>query len=206
VQGYYLISNYGRIKSLPRLIEIYIPKQQRSITYFTKEKILTIKVHEKWNSIIGKPYYECTLSLRFNGEEKTYMISRLVYHAFKKEIDFERDGLMIMHKDEDGLNNYYTNLKAGHRSEVTKRYYDKNRHISPFAVKTEKEIKQISKRAGISRQKPVIQLSLKGKRTKRYDSIKAASLHTGIHGSNITNVLKKRSNTAGGFLWRYATN
>ena len=81
------------------------------------------------------------------------MIPRLVYHGFKKEIDFEREGLMIMHNDADGPNNYYTNLKAGRRSEVTKRAYDNCRHISPFAIKTKKEIKQISKRAGISRQK-----------------------------------------------------
>ena len=202
-EGYYQISNYGRVKSMPRLIEVYIPKQQRSITYYTKEKILTVKVLEHWNSIINKPYYDCGVSIRIGGKERRYQIGRLVYHAFIKAIDFETDQLMIMHKDENGLNNYYRNLVAGLRSAVTQRSYNKKRHISPFALKSEKEMKQISRRAVISRQKPVIQFSLKGKRIKRYASIKKASVQTGIPDSNISNMLKGNLHTAGGYLWEY---
>ena len=201
--GYYLISNYGRVKSLPRYIELYIARQQRSISYYTKEKILTVRVKEKWNSIIDRPYYECTIVICFERNERRYMIGRLVYHAFIKEIDFEKDRLMIMHKDGDGLNNYYKNLVAGHRSDVIQRSYNKKRHISPFALKSKKEIEQISRRSAITRQKPVIQLSLDGKEIKRFAGIKEASQQTGVQDSNITNMLKGNRKTAGGYLWKY---
>lgn len=203
LEGYYLISNLGRVKSLPRLVEVFIPKQQRSIAYYTKEKILTVKVHEKINTVIGKPYYECTVSVRFGGAEKTFLISRLVYHAFVNKIDFEKDRLMIMHKDANGLNNYYKNLEAGTRSEVTHRAYKSNRHVSPFALKSKKDIKDIAKRAALARQKPVWQYSLKGRKIRRFESIKEASMRTGIADSGISRVLKRQGNSAGGFIWKY---
>lgn len=158
---------------------------------------------EKWNHVADKPYYECTISIKMHGREKNYMIGRLVYNAFVKNIDFENDRLMVMHKDEDGRNNHYKNLVAGPRSAVTQRSYDANRHISPFALKSKTELKKISSMAGKSRQKPVIQFSIKGKRIKRFDSIKAASIHTGIPGSAIVNMLKGNNYTAGGYLWEY---
>lgn len=199
----YLISSYGRVRSLPRLVEAYIPSQGRSISYYTKERILTVKVHSRWNTIINGPYYECTVAIHFGGREKRYMIARLVYHGFVKEIDFETDGLMIMHRDGNGLNNHYTNLEAGRRSQVTQRAYDSKRHISPFARKSRAEIKQITRKAGISRQKPVIQFSLKGRRLKRYASIKEAAAQTGIREPGIIQVLKGRGWSAGGYVWGY---
>lgn len=202
-EGYYLISNFGRIKSLPRLVEVFIPKQQRSISYYTREKILTTKVREKWNSVASKPYYECTVSIRLNGKERGFMIGRLVYHAFVGELDFGEDRLMIMHKDGDGRNNHFKNLKAGLRSQVTQRAYDSNRHISPFALKTKAELNEIRKRAVKSRLKPIMQFSLKGKKLRRFESIKAASLQTGIPDSNIVNVLKGNIRSAGGYMWCY---
>lgn len=205
-EGYYLVSNFGRVKSLPRFVEVFIPRQQRSISYYTKEKILSTKVREKWNSIANKPYYECTVSIRFEGKERRFMIGRLVYHAFVREINFEQDRLMIMHKDGDGGNNHYRNLKAGLRSQVTQRSYDSKRHISPFTLKTKAELKEIRRRAVKSRLKPIMQYSLKGKKLRRFESIKAASLQTGIPDSNIVNALKGNIRTAGGYLWEYDNN
>lgn len=202
-EGYYLISNHGRVKSLPRHVEVFLPSRQMTISYYTKEKILTVKIREKWNTIVDKPYYECTVAIRLAGKETTYMISRLVYNAFITEIDFEKDRLMIMHKDGNNLNNYYKNLIAACRSDVTQTSYDRKRHVSPFAIKSKKEMKRIHKRAIISRQKPVIQFTLDFTEVKRFISIKEASLQTGIPGSNIVNMLKGNVKTAGGYRWQY---
>lgn len=202
-EGYYLISNHGRVKSLPRYIEVFIPSKQRTISYYTKEKILTVRTGKKWNTIVDELYYECTVAIRMGGKESRYMIPRLVYNAFIAEIDFEKDRLMIMHKDGNNLNNYYKNLIAGHRSDVTQRSYDRKRHISPFAAKSKKEMKTIYKRAVINRQKPVIQFTLKFTKIKRFISIKEASSQTGIPGSNIVNMLKGNRETAGGYKWKY---
>lgn len=202
-EGYYLISNFGRVKSLPRFIEVYIPSQKRSITYYTKERILSIKVHAKWNSIVKKIGYDCTVSLRVDGNEKTFMVARLVYHSFVKNLNFEKDKLMIMHKDSDGLNNHYKNLSAGTRSIVTQKAYKQKRHISPFSIMSKSKKKEIYKRVAASNQKPVIQLTLSGKKIQQYDSIRKASDETGIADSNINKVLKGNGRTAGGYVWQY---
>jgi hypothetical protein len=83
------------------------------------------------------------LTSGFYSKETKYLVPRLAYKAFVKEIEFEKDGLLVMHTDYNDFNNYYKNLIVGHRSEVVQRSYDRKRHISPFALKTKKEILEI---------------------------------------------------------------
>ena len=203
LEDLYQVSSHGRIKSLPRLREIADPRSKVTRTYWTKERIRKIKVHEKWNSVVDQAYFECTVSLSLSGGARAFIVHRLVYQAFVKDIDFEADRLMVMHKDNDGLNNHYNNLIAGTKHDVLKKAYRRKRQISPFALKTKKEFKEIAQRAALTRQKKIIQYSLEGKRLRIFDSIKKASLHTGIADSNIVVVLKGHNLTAGGFVWRY---
>src|ERR1035438_2518890 len=140
---FYLISSHGRIKSLSRLIEIPHPRGKTTLSYWTKERIRKIKVHKRWNSIVEKEYYECTISLNLsNGKEMTCIVHRLVYQAFIKNIDFETDQQMVMHTDGNGLNNHFSNLQTGKRNDVLKNAYRKKRHISPFALKSKDEFKK----------------------------------------------------------------
>jgi hypothetical protein len=200
----YQISCHGRIKSLPRLIEIPHYSGKTTMVYWTKERIRKIKVHTRWNSVVQQNYYECTISLNLGrGRERTFLVHRMVYQAFVKEIDFDSDRLMVMHKDGDGLNNHYSNLVAGSRNDVSKNAYHRKRHISPFALKTKIEVKNMSQKAALARQKRIIQYSLEGKQLCIFTSIKEASMEVGIPSSNLTRVLKKDSLTAGGFIWRY---
>jgi hypothetical protein len=193
-EGLYEISSHGRVKSLPRYIN----------NYWKKERIRKIKVHKLWNAAIGVAYFECTLSLfPGNGVEITCIVHRLVYNAFVKHIDWDADRLQIMHKDGDGLNNHYSNLVAGTRHDVLKTSYRRKRHISPFALKTEKEFKEIGRWAGITRQKKIVQYSIKGNRMRVFNSIKEASARTGIVVPNLGNVLKGGKLTTGNFIWRY---
>lgn len=206
IPGYedlYQVSNYGRIKSLSRPIQVFITKYNRSIDYETKTRIRKIKVHKRFNAIIQQSYFECTIALKRAGEEKTFLVHRLVYHAFVRPLNFEQDQMMIMHRNGDGLVNHYTNPVAGKRSQVLKRSYALSRHVSPFAVKTKKELKRIQQKAGRMREKPVVQFSLRGKRLKKFASIKLAAKATSVPDSNIVEVLKKRRKMAGGFWWKY---
>lgn len=203
-EGIYKVSNYGRIKALPRYVEHYIAKYRRSITYFTKTKIRRIKVHTRINSIIKKSSFECTVSLKNEGVEKTFLISRLVYNAFIAKLDFDRDRMMVFHKNGNGLINYYNNLDIASRSNIVKRAYELKRHRSPFRIKSKKDLTEINKRAAISRQKPLIQYTLRGTKIKKFASIKDAARKTRIHASNIVGALKKYRKTAGGFRWAYS--
>jgi hypothetical protein len=201
LEDYYMVSSHGRIKSLPREHFIVNRRSGKTHYYYTKERIRKIKVHRRWNSFIGKPYYECTVALYMGGIVREFIVHRLVYQAFVSQIDFDKDALSVTHKDGDGLNNHFSNLTAKSVGEVHKRSYRLKRRVSPFATKTKKEIKDISRKSAVSRQKKVIQYSLEGKRLRVFDSIQEASLHVG--GCNLVPVLKGRALTSGGFIWRY---
>jgi hypothetical protein len=51
--------------------------------------------------------------------------------------------------------------------------------------------------------KPILQFNKDGKLIKIWKSTTDASIELGIGRRNIGNVLKSRSNTAGGFIWKY---
>jgi hypothetical protein len=200
----YQVSNFGRIKSLPKYTEVYIPSQSHTIRRWSKLCIRKQKVHVRQNMFINKPYHECTVVLHSEGKEKTFMVHRLVYGAFVHPLDFENDKLMVMHKNSDGLDNYYKNLIIGERSDVLKNAYRRERHISPFAIKSQEEKEKIYAKSASGKHKPVIQYTNKGKKIGRFDSIKEASLKTGIADSNIIEVLKGRRPLAKGTFWKYA--
>ncbi len=204
---FYQVSSHGRIKSLSRLIEIPHPRGKTTLSYWTKERIRKIKVHNRWNSIVEKEYYECTISLNLsNGKEKSCLVHRLVYQAFIKFIDFEMDQVMVMHTDGNGLNNHFSNLQTGKRNDVMENAYKKKRHISPFALKTKAQLKKIRKKASVACSKKIIQYSMKGERLRVFNSIKEASNKCRISDSNLISVLKGKTLTAGNFLWRYFPN
>jgi hypothetical protein len=200
----YHVSSHGRIKSLPRLREIVNPRSGTAVTYWSKERIRKIHIHSNWNTIVKQKYFECTIALNLGGGiVKVTMVHRLVYQAFIGDIDFEADQLMVTHKDGDDLNNHFSNLVTRSRHEVLKKAYRRKRHISPFALKTKKEFKEISQKSALTRQKRIIQYSAEGNRLRIFRSIKEATAQTGIADSNLVRVLKGDSLTAGGFIWRY---
>jgi hypothetical protein len=203
-EGSYQISTFGRIKSLPKYTEVYIPSQRHTIRRWSRLSIRRQKVHIRQNAFIDQPCYECTVVLYSESKEKAFMVHRLVYDAFVHPLDFENDKLMVMHKNGDGLDNYYKNLVIGERSDVLKNAYQRKRHISPFATKPQEEKEKIYAKSASGKHKPVIQFNNKGEKIGRFNSIKEASLKTGIADSNIIEVLKGRKSLTKGTFWQYA--
>jgi hypothetical protein len=74
----------------------------------------------------------------------------------------------------------------------------------PQFVKTKRVL--IKKRVFVpsKRRKPIIQYDLQNNFIANFDSCWNAGFLTGIHQANIRRVLKGRSNSAGGFIFRYA--
>lgn len=92
-EGFYEVSNYGRIKSLSK-------KAKNKNGYrITKEKIMK-------NVLKNNGYSAITLYK--NKKSKTYLIHRLVAQAF---INNPHDYPCINHKDENKLNNRIDNLE-----------------------------------------------------------------------------------------------
>lgn len=92
-EGLYQVSNYGRVKSLPRI------KNNRQGSFKTKETILNFSCN-------SAGYY--TAGLWKNKKRKTFQVHRLVAQAFIPNIDKKP---IINHKDEDKTNNCVNNLE-----------------------------------------------------------------------------------------------
>ena len=86
-EGLYKVSNFGRIKSLPR---------NGTVKY---ERLLRQKV-------TNKGY--CTVALSKHGKIKYKMVHRLVAEAF---LDNPKDLPQVNHKNENKLKNYVDNLE-----------------------------------------------------------------------------------------------
>ena len=86
--------------------------------------------------------------------------------------------------------------KAKIKESVTK-YFQEN---GPNKCNIEKHRKAMAKSKG----KPVIQYTKEGEFVKQYISIKDADRLSGVTDSNIRQVLRNNTKTAGGYIWKYA--
>lgn len=98
-EGLYEISNWGRIKSLEKII-VYSNGRK----YLYEEKILKLNPSNGYR----------TISLVKDKVKQTHMVHRLVASAFK-ENPFNKP--FVNHEDGDRSNNYYLNLNWSTNSE-----------------------------------------------------------------------------------------
>lgn len=99
-EGFYQVSNLGRVKSLPRLHKF------AHGYYMTKEKILSPRT-------CGKQREYLAVSLQIDGKTKQYKVHRLVAIAFIPNPCGYNE---INHKDENKGNNKMDNLEWCTRS------------------------------------------------------------------------------------------
>ena len=95
-EGYYQISNYGRIKSLSRF---KLNSKKEGVGHYTKERI-------RKNNISKTGYY--VVDLVKNGVRKTFKVHRLIAIYFIKK---EKGKNFINHKNGIKLDNRISNLE-----------------------------------------------------------------------------------------------
>ena len=110
-EGFYKVSNLGRVKSLPRLL-----KNRYSI-FLSKEKLLTPKKN-------GNGYLWVKLCV---GGEKSFAVHRLVMLAFVGKSD-----LVVNHLDLNKLNNRLDNLEYCTRRENVHHYEKSVKRASAY--------------------------------------------------------------------------
>lgn len=92
-EGYYEVSNTGKVKSLKRIIE-----DKRGVNHFVTEKELALNRYGD--------YYQVALSK--DGKRKLFLVHRLVAIVFLPNPD---NLPIVNHKDENKLNNNANNLE-----------------------------------------------------------------------------------------------
>lgn len=133
-EGFYEVSNLGRVRSLDRIC--YSDKRSKQIQ---KGKILKHRINNKRQN-------RCSVCLWKNGKVKYYYVSRLVLDAF---VGFAELGQEAAHWDGNTLNNCLSNLRWVTHIE---NLMDKKRHgTDPIGSRngtsklTEKQVLEIKK-------------------------------------------------------------
>lgn len=174
-EGYYQVSNTGRVKSMCRRVNC-----ARGGSRLMAEKILKPTIDR--NGYLYVKLYIAT-------EKKMFFVHRLVAKAFISNIENYN---IVNHKDECPSNNNVDNLEW-----CTAKYN--------FNYGTSKERMIQSQLNNPKASKPVVQKDLNGNIIKIYPSAKEAHRQTGIHASNISACRNKykEHKTAGGFIWDF---
>lgn len=175
-EGFYQVSNYGRIKSLQR----NVPTKGGS-TRISNVRILKAKINQ---------HGYCTVTLIATGMGRGFfMVHRLVAEAF---IPNTNHLPFINHKDENKLNNVVLNL------EWCTAKYNTN-----YGTGIERRSK--SQMCTHPNSKRVRQLNLNGEEVAVFDSLAAASRAMGVHKTRIARCCRgeKNANTSCGYKWEF---
>jgi hypothetical protein len=185
LDGAYQISNYGRVKSLRRWVQVSM-----RIGYWLDEKILQPRVSMQIVSKGKRKLYRLSITISFEGKHYTVGIARMVYYVFVGTFDLKDRRLVVSCKDENPFNITPENLVLTSPSvNIIRAYKEKRRPRDSFG--------------NIAR--PVNQFDLRGEWICTYPSLAQASNSTGISSSHISESLKRRSTYAGGYIWRYGS-
>ncbi len=165
----YQVSNEWSVKSLK----------------FWREKILKNINNWKW-------YLRVFLS---NWKEKSYKIHRLVAISF---IPNPNNHPLVMHLDNDPLNNNVTNLKWWTDSmnnlqrDIEWRWFFKSNHPNKWNIWILN-----------SKSIPIVQYDIQWNLIKKWDSSMDIKRNMWISNSSISSCCRWKLKTAGGFIWRY---
>ena len=199
-EGYYLISNFGRVKALPR----YIERTNASYGFWTKERILTQHLTKSKNNYKNDYKFGLMVSYQLNQQKFRCMVRRLVYKAFILPFSKEKiEGRYVYPKNGDGLDSYAGNLGLATKSELRKMQLVYDRYIPPaFTVDQEANRRHLL-RMNWEKRRPVKQYLLDGKLIRKYKSISEAAHKTGISVGNISACALGSCVQASGFVWRF---
>lgn len=170
----YMVSNYGRIKSLSKFVNNN-PKS-KEIGYYSKEKILKTFDNTKGYKLV-----------KLYKDNKKYIkkVHRLVAETFIPNIENKPQ---VNHIDGNKQNNNIYNLEWVTNKENIKHAWENNMCK-----------KRIGKENKLS--KKVYQFDLNNNFIKEWSSVEEA--RKTLHISNISSVCNKKRNKAGGYIWRY---
>lgn len=180
----YMISNFGRVKSLERVI---IFKDGRKKLF--PEKIL--KPNKKKNG-----YLQVVLCQ--NREKKSFSVHRLVCLIF---LENPYNFPCVNHKDENKQNNHVDNLewctvKQNNCYGTKIERFRKLRKGHKVSEETKEKISEAKKI-------PILQYTLDGIFVRVWDSALSASIELNINKSSISACCKGKLKTSGGFIWKY---
>lgn len=196
--GYYLISDFGRIKRME-----YEMQYRNGAIYTKPEKIIKPMIVKTRNKFVGDHVCFLTMRVRLSGKRYSSTLTRLVYHCFVEPFDLDDSNKVILAKDCDNFNITPSNLIATTLGQKQTRIFERDRSRSPLLDFSEDFRKKIRQKIISSTSKQVTQYTKTGRKIKTYSSASAAQKATGIFATSIGNIANGNKRTAGNFVWRW---
>lgn len=178
-KGLYQISNFGRVKSLERVV-IFKDGRKKTIP----ERIL--KQGKCKNGYL-------LVCLWKNNKVKYFTVHKLVALTFL-ENDNPTEKTQVNHLDENKENNHVSNLKW-----VTPK------ENNNYGTRNERASKTMKGRIAPNR-KPILQFTKDGVFIRYWDSALSASTELNLYATSITKCCKGKQNQCGGYKWVYKSD
>jgi len=185
-EGFYMVSNYGRVKSMERTI----------YSRWVRMKLPT-KIRKQ---DIAKNH-SLNLTLHISGIKHKLSVARLVYNAFVEPIPFSKMGnnLIIGHHNNDPKDNRVENLYLISQSDFSKKQMQLGISLT---IENRKISAEGREKIRLSRCKKVSQYTGEGVFLQSYSSITEASQITGVRQTSIWASINGKCKSAGGFIWK----
>lgn len=180
IEGFenYMISNYGRIKSLERcVINAYGGKLN------LPDRIKKLRAFRYFNKYVQKDFYNVRCELSLEGKTFGKSVARLVYCHFVEKFDMDDHKLLISYKDGNPFHVHAANLEK--------------LSVSDVHYKTMKAGR--AKKGNFDQ--AINQYTVAGNFVAFFKSIDVAADTLGTSRVNILDVIKKENLTAGEFRW-----
>lgn len=194
-EGYYQVSNLGRVRSLDRTVP-----HSRCGTQFVKGRILKQSVKKHYNASMDDHVNILHVTLANECESHYLIVRRLVFFTFKGLDLQDHDDIIINPIDNDGLNCRLNNLEMLTRSEKRYRTLEQNR-IDPARINKMPEIV----RPNFAIWKPVNRCDTNGKVLQTFPSIASAKKDPGSYNGTYISRAIRSGEPYRGFVWKLAS-
>jgi hypothetical protein len=196
LDGYFLVSNFGRIKRNAReLVNV------KGFTRRLPEKIILPKVAKAFNKHVKDFVYQLHAHLALDGERYHLPIRRLVYYCFVKPFPLDDLSVCVISSNGNGLDIFPDNLEVMKRLDNTKRIYERKRMVSIFRQEVYRRKGVVASKTVTGRQ--VSQYDNTGKKIMTFPSMSDAARALGVNQSRISHAANEIEPTACGFFWRF---
>ena len=127
LDGYFVISNLGRIKR-----QRYEIQRSNGSVCVMAEKIIKPKVGKARNKFKNDYTYYIMGKVVIQGKDFSFSVARLVYYCFVQPFDLDDNSIVILCKDTDNLNIQPSNLILANLNQKRQRIVERKRFRSPL--------------------------------------------------------------------------
>lgn len=196
LEGFFMISNYGRIKRLQYELQDNIGRIYQKPSMICKPTLATAPNH-----YMGDHTFLLRAALTLDHRVHQFSIPRMVYFCFKERFAWENSGLLVICMDGNAKNIHPDNLQLVSMSERTLLIIKRQRHENILLRPKIRQIATDAMRKKVGRQ--ISCYDLKGNKIKTYPSVPVAAKDVNKTAGTIFGAVSGRKVSCAGMLWQY---